>query len=165
MDTHDAELDSRLAALAERAPGGSSPPLATRPHIRRGPLGVSLTLALALTLGAVATAGAAAVVVGQLARPAPGIENEGQPLHGANLECMTPPQASAYLAAHGYTNVVWQVEAGDGSKAGRAPVLQSTAPAHGFVVPGSMIDGRLHMVVDQRAGATGVGACAGMAMP
>jgi hypothetical protein len=33
------------------------------------------------------------------------------------------------------------------------------------VIPGSIIDGRLYMVVDQRAGASGVGACNGMAMP
>jgi hypothetical protein len=125
-----------------------------------------MTLAVALALGAVATATAGVVVVAQLVTGAPGIENPGQPLHGANLECMTPPDAAAYLAAHGYTDVVWQVEAGDGTKAGGTSVQQATPPAHGFVIPGSVLgDGRLHMVVDQRVGATGVGACNGMPMP
>jgi hypothetical protein len=165
MDTFDRDLDGRLASLAERAPAGASPSLARGRRGHRGPVGLSLTLAVALALGAVATAGAAAIVVGQLAQGTPGVENPGQPLYGANLECMTPTQASAYLAAHGFTQVVWQVESGDGSKTGGSSVQQSTAPAHGFVIPGSVINGTLYMVVDQRAGASGAGSCNGMAMP
>jgi hypothetical protein len=165
MDTFDRELDGRLASLAERAPAGAAPSITGRSHRRRGRVGVSLTLAVALALGAVATATAGAVVVSQFVRGTPGVENDGQPLHGANLECMTPPEASAYLAAHGFTSVVWQVESGGNSKLSNTSVQQATAPAHGFVIPGSIIDGRLYMVVDQRVGATGVGACNGMPMP
>lgn len=165
MDAFDNELDQRLVSLAERAPGGESPSLARTRRGHRGPVGLSLTLAVALALGSVATAGAAAVVIGQLARATPGIENAGQPLHGANLECMTPPEAAAYLAAHGFTAVVWQVESGDGSKTGSSSVQQAAPPEHGFVVPGSIVDGQLLMVVDQRVGASGVGACHGMPMP
>jgi hypothetical protein len=165
MDTFDTELDGRLASLAERAPAGSAPLLGARRRGHRGPLGLSLTLAVALALGAVATATAGAVVVSQLVRGTPGVENDGQPLHGANLECMTPPQAGAYLAARGFTTVVWQVESGDNAKLNNTSVQQATPPTHGFVIPGSIIDGRLYMVVDQRAGASGVGACNGMAMP
>jgi hypothetical protein len=165
MDKFDSELDGRLASLAERAPAAPAPPIVAhrRGHGRR--LGVSMTLAFALALGGVATAAAGVVVIGQLARSVEGIENPGQPLHGANLECMTPPEAAAFLAAHGYSDVVWQVEAGDGTKTGGTSVQQATPPAHGFVVPGAVVDGRLHMVVDQRAGAQGVGVCNGMPMP
>lgn len=42
---------------------------------------------------------------------------------------------------------------------------QASAPEHGFVIPGSIIDGTLYMVVDQREGATGVGECFRMKMP
>jgi hypothetical protein len=162
-DTFDTELDGRLAALEDRAPAGAMPSLPARRRGHRGPLGLSVTLAAVLTLGAVVTATAGAVVVMQVVGQAPGVENEGQPLHGANLECMTPPDAAAYLAARGYTGVVWQVEGGDGTKGGGTSVQQSSPPTHGFVVPGSLLnDGRLHMVIDQRVGAQGVGACFGM---
>jgi hypothetical protein len=103
--------------------------------------------------------------VNGLLRAAPGVENPGQPLAGANLECMTPPGAAAYLSARGYTNVVWQVESGDSSGKAGGSVQQRTAPAHGYVVPGSIVDGTLLMVVDQRDGATGTGACPNLPMP
>ena len=128
--------------------------------------------------GLIAARAGAVVAVSQLTRGYPGIENPGQPLYGARMECMTPPQAAAFLAAHGYTDVVWQVESGemvrvsDGGAEGNAPkgpntsVQQSTAPEHGYVIPGSVLDdGRLHMVVDRRVGASGVGECFGMPMP
>lgn len=165
MQTADAEIDGRLAALVDRAPIGEAPSLSRARRGRRERLGVSITLAAALALGAMGTAAAGAIVVSGLVRGTPGIENEGQPLHGANLECMTPPQAAAYLAAHGFTSVVWQVESGDGAKLANTSVQQSTPPAHGFVIPGSIVDGQLLMVVDQRSAATGVGACYGMPMP
>lgn len=126
-----------------------------------------MTAAPVLVLAMVATAAAGAVVVGNLTGQAEGIENPGQPLAGARMECMTPPQAAAFLAAHGYTDVVWQVETGDVStKVGAGSVQQAAPPDHGYVIPGAIVgDGRLHMVVDQRRGATGVGACVGMPMP
>ncbi|MFN8630791.1 MAG: hypothetical protein U0838_10865 [Chloroflexota bacterium] len=57
------------------------------------------------------------------------------------------------------------MESGDGAKLANTSVQQSTPPAHGFVIPGSIVDGQLLMVVDQRSAATGVGACYGMPMP
>ena len=51
------------------------------------------------------------------------------------MECMSPPDAEAFLAAHGFTNVIWQIEGGDpASKTGDGHVAttshqQRTAPA------------------------------------
>lgn len=159
----DLDLKNRLAAIEGRAPAFEPPGLAPR---RRRPLAVSLAAASLLVLSLAATAVAGVAIVSGMAHGAPGIENPGQPLAGANLECMTPPQASAYLAAHGYTNVVWQVESGGTGKTEGTTTLVSTPPAHGYVVPGAIADdGLLHMIVDQRTGATAVGACSGMPMP
>ena len=169
MTDTDDDLDMRLVALAARAPGRDDPP-SLSPGRRRGRFAAPLALAAILVLGVVATA-AGAVVVQTMAEGRPGIENPGQPLAGANMECMTPPQAAAFLAAHGYRDVVWQVETGQvtdgaGGKGPSSTSEQATAPEHGYVIPASVAgDGKLHMVVDQRAGATGVGACFGMPMP
>jgi hypothetical protein len=163
-DTDD--LEARLTALAARAPGGDDPPALT--GARRGRIAIPIALAPILVLAIVATTAAGVVVVGGLAAgQAEGIENPGQPLAGARMECMTPPQAAAFLAAHGYTDVVWQVETGDAStKVGAASVQQAAPPEHGYVIPGAILgDGKLHMVIDQRRGASGVGACFGMPMP
>jgi hypothetical protein len=73
---------------------------------------------------------------------------------------MSPPDAAAYLADHGFTNTVWQVE-----RDGAASDHVSTPPEHGYVIPGSIIDGVLIMIVDQRASATGTGDCFGDLMP
>ncbi len=165
MNDSDHDLDLRLAALAARAPALGDPPALER-RGRRGRIAVSLALAPALTLALVATVTAGAVVVANMARGYPGIQNPGQPLEGARMECMSPPQAAAFLAAHGYTDVVWQVESGVGSQKVTTTVTQAIPPEHGYVVPGSVLDdGRLHMVVDQRTDATGVGACYGAPMP
>ena len=163
------DIDTRLAALETRLPVGAAPPelLGTAGTRRRRALALVAGPLLVLAIGATAFAGA--TVSGLLVGEAPGIENPGQPLHGADLECMTPPQAAAYLAAHGYTDVVWQIETATkdptGATTPRAPVLVDAPPAHGYVIPGSMIQGQLHMIIDQRPGATGVGACFGMPMP
>ncbi len=164
----DGDLAVRLSALEARAPGRDDPPaLPTAGRWRRW--GASMAAASFLVLVLAGTVGAGVLVVaGQQAHSAPGIENPGQPLYGADLECMTPPQAAAFLAAHGYADVVWQVESGDPGlgKAGLTSVQQASPPQHGFVVPAAVLDdGRLHMVVDQRVGAEGVGTCHGMAMP
>jgi hypothetical protein len=119
----------------------------------------------------VATTAAGAVVVSNLVKGHPGIQDEGQPLAGAHMECMTPPEAAAFLAAHGFTDVDWQVEAGDpvqkaDGQYANTSVHQATPPAHGFVGPGSLLDdGSVIMIVDQRVGATGVGDCYGQPMP
>jgi hypothetical protein len=118
-----------------------------------------------LLLAFAGTAVAGAVVGGLTADSAPGVENPGQPLAGAKLECMSPPEAGRYLARHGFEDVVWQVESGGAGKVGSSR-QQSRPPEHGFVIPGSVLgDGKLYMIVDQHADATGVGACHGMRMP
>jgi hypothetical protein len=166
FDPTGADLAARLSALEARAPGRDYPPAlrtARRPRWVVGTAAAGL-----LVLAAAGTVGAGIVITGQQAQAVPGIENPGQPLYGANLECMSPPQAAAFLSAHGYRAVVWQVESGDPSlgKTGVSSVQESTPPEHGFVVPAAVLgDGKLHIVIDQRVGATGVGACHGMTMP
>ena len=165
----DLELDDRLTALVARTPGRDDPPpLPARG--RRGRWALPLALASVLAAAVVATA-AGAVVVRNLVAEHEGIENPGQPLAGATMECMTPPEAAAYLAAHGFDKVIWQVESGtmiapDGGKGTSRTQSGPTPPEHGYVVPGSLHeDGTVYMIADQREGATGVGACFGAPMP
>jgi hypothetical protein len=169
MNHETLDLDARLAALEARAPGVSATPaLAGRTRRRRFAVSMAMAPALVLVIAATAAAG---VVVTHLAEGNPNIQNPGQPLAGAGMECMTPPQAAAFLSQHGYTNVVWQVETGtmlnaDGSKGSSSSVEVASPPEHGYVIPGSVHDdGRLVMTVDQRAGFTGIGACFGEPMP
>jgi hypothetical protein len=158
---NDRELDLRIAALEARVP---TPPMPPRPQrLRLGRLAPVALASVLLMLAATATA--AAVVVSNLGVGHPGVENPGQPLAGANLECMTPPEAAAYLASHGFHDVVWQVETGSVASKTGSSIQTTTPPGHGYVVPGSIVDGQLLMVVDQRIGATGTGACAGEPMP
>jgi hypothetical protein len=157
------DLKDRLTAIEGRAPAFEPPPLAAR---RRRPLALSLAAATLLVLVVATTAVAGVAVVSGMVRGYPGIENPGQPLAGARMECMSPPQAVDYLAAHGFTDVVWQVESGGPGKADGTTTLVSTPPAHGYVVPGAILDdGKLHMIVDQRPGAQPAGVCSGMPMP
>ncbi len=168
MQDFDQDLSARLAALEGRAPASGGPPVLPGRHRRRFALPIALAPALALAVVATTAAG---VVVSQLAQSHPGIENPGQPLAGAEMECMTPPEAAAFLAGHGFTDVDWQVESGavigaDGGKGTSSTTHQSIAPTHGYVIPGALLDdGQVIMVVDQRVGATGVGACVGIPMP
>jgi hypothetical protein len=170
MNHDDLDLAARLAALEARAPASTEPP-ALPIRRRRGRLAVSMAMAPALILALVATTAAGAVVITRMAEGYPGIQNPGQPLAGAAMECMTPPEAAAFLAANGFPHVDWQVESGsvltaDGGKGSSSTVHVSTPPAHGFVIPGSLLpDGTVIMVVDQRVGATGVGDCFGHPMP
>jgi hypothetical protein len=159
------DLDTRLAALAARAPGGGDPPALPRPR-RGGRLAAPLALAPLLVLALVASAAAGGAVVATLVQSYEGVQNPGQPLEGAHLECLAPPRAAAYLAERGFTDVVWQVESGvAGEKSGRS-VQQATPPEHGYVIPGAILsDGKLYMIVDQRVGATGGGACPDLPMP
>jgi hypothetical protein len=162
---NDIELDLRLRALVERAPAVGRPPSVAR---RRRPMvALPAAVAVVLVLGVAATASGAASVLRQAVMGYEGVENPGQPLHGAGLECMSPPAAAAYLAEHGFINVVWQVESGDPSVKGETTTIaQSAAPEHGYVIPAAILDdGKLHVVVDQRVGAVGAGNCGAMAMP
>ena len=160
------DIDARLVALETRLPVEAAPPRiesATGGHRRRRAIALVAAPIMVLALGATAVAGP--TVYGLLVRGAPGIENEGQPLYGANMECMSPPQAAAFLAARGYTDVVWQIEVTDKGPGAANPEQVAWPPAHGYVIPGAVFDGQLHMIVDQRPGATGVGACFRMPMP
>jgi hypothetical protein len=159
MPTDD--LAQRLTALEDRVPvRGDLPSISVRRH-GQGHARVAVLVAVALLLP---VAVASADRISSLVRGYPGVENKGQPLYGADLECMSPPAAATYLARHGFDDVIWQVESGTG-KTGHS-VQRRSAPAHGFVVPGSVMpDGSLIMVVDQRTGATGTGACPDMRMP
>ena len=64
------------------------------------------------------------------------------------MECMSPPEAAAFLADHGFADVDWQVETGttvapDGGKGSSTHrPRQSTPPAHGYVIPGSLLPRR-----------------------
>ncbi len=169
---HDDDLDlsSRLAALEASAPAMATPPaLPTRR--RRARFAIPMAMAPVLVLAIVATTAASAFVVANLAQEHEGIQNPGQPLAGAHMECMSPPEANAFLAAHGFGKVDWQVETGtavapDGGKGSSSTVHQLTPPAHGYVIPGSLLeDGTVIMVADQRTGATGVGDCYMTPMP
>lgn len=159
------DIDARLATLEARVPVSVAPPDPEATSSRRHRRVVALVAAPVLVVALAATAAAGPTIYGLLVRGAPGIENPGQPLYGANMECMTPPQAAAFLAAHGYTDVVWQIEVTDKGPGSADPQLAASPPEHGFVIPGAVIDGQLHMVIDQRPGAHGVGACYGMPMP
>jgi len=159
------DLDARLSALEARAPSPGRPPAMSASHGRRPSRRLSPLLAAgALTLAVGATAVAGGVLLRNEARGHEGIQNPGQPLHGASMECMSPPEAERFLAHKGYRDVVWQVESG--TPRGGRTVSQSKAPQHGFVIPGAVLDdGKLHMVVEQREDATAVGDCYGMKMP
>ena len=159
----DLDLKDRLTAIEGRAPAFEPPPIGVG---RRRRLALSLGSAMLLVLVLTAVAVAGAIVVRTDVRGYPGVENQGQPLAGAHLECMSPPQAAAYLATHGFTNVVWQVESGGIGDAHGTTTFVTTPPAHGYVVPGGIADdGLLHMVIDQRAEAHVVGVCGWMTMP
>ena len=155
----DSELKARLSELEARVPVTAAPAPGRRR--RMTPLlGGSLAAAVVLLVAATATIGAA-VVTRTDVRGYPGVENPGQPLAGAKLECMTPPQAQAYLTAHGFTNVVWQIE-----RDGSASALASNPPARGYVIAGAIDDeGVLIMLVDQRASAQPFLSCSGSPTP
>lgn len=166
----DDDLSTRLAALESRAPASATPP-ALPSRRRRGRFAISMAIAPVLVLAIVATTAASAFVVANLTEEHEGIQNPGQPLAGAHMECMSPPEAHAFLGAHGFARVDWQVETGtavapDGGKGSSSTVHQVTPPAHGYVIPGSLLDdGTVIMVADQRTGAAGVGDCFGQPMP
>jgi hypothetical protein len=156
----DQQLDVRLGCLEARIPGAFAPNV----EPKRRPVrlaGRSAVAASLLLLATVATTAAIAVVVSGGVRGWEGIENQGQPLYGANLECMTPKQAEAYLVSHGYRDIVWQIKSDDPSQ----PLQVSTAPDHGYVIPAGVIDGVMYVGIDQRASGHAVGACYGMPMP
>ena len=159
------DIDSRLAVLEASAPVDAGPPTLVPAGRRRLTL-APVPLAGLLVLAMVGSAAAGGAIVAGLVNAYEGVQNRGQPLEGAKMECMSPPEAAAFLAGRGFTDVVWQVESGTaGTKTGRS-VQQAAPPDHGYVVPGAILsDGRLYMIVDQRSGATGGGACPDLPMP
>jgi hypothetical protein len=170
MNHDDLDLSSRLLALEAGVPANPTPPVLPSRR-RRGRFAVPIAMAPVLVLAIVATTAAGAVVVSGLVKGYPGIQNPGQPMAGIHMECMTPPDAAAALAAHGFTTVVWQIEGGDPNHKVHGQDATTTKqttvpPEHGYVIPGSVLaDGSVIMVVDQRVGATGVGDCYGHPMP
>ena len=61
-----------------------------------------------------------------------------------HMECMSPPEAARFLAAHGFGTVDWQLESGttvtpDGGKGSSTTAHQTTPPEHGYVIPGSLL--------------------------
>ena len=116
-----------------------------------------MAMAPVFVLAVVATAAAGAFVARQLAAEGyPGIENPGQPLAGASMECMTPPEAAAFLAAHGYADGRLAGRDRDGPGARRRQGLELERPRDDATGPrlrhpGSLLpDGTVIMVVDQR---------------
>ena len=159
------DIDSRLAALEAQVPVDAGPPSLSREG-RRGRLLAPVALAALLVLAMVASAAAGGALVATLVQSAPGVQNPGQPLESAKLECMTPPEAAAFLADHGFVDVVWQVESGVAGEKSGTSVQQASPPEHGYVIPGAILsDGLLYMIVDQREGAVGGGACPDLPMP
>ncbi len=218
------DLDTRIAALERRVPVDPAPPelASARRRARRRALALMAAPVLILAIAATAVAGANLVgtyVIGPTGPVDPA-------LAGAGLECMTPPEAAAWLASHGYVTVVWDtvdvtasgeaapvdamvapplpsgapeqvtvVTAGDGSVIGTGPdgggrtavtgdavgqapgdppgiaitlpatgaahgmLGATTPPAEGVVIVGNVIDGTLHMLVDETDGATRPATC------
>jgi hypothetical protein len=98
--THD-DLDTRLAA-AERHVAVEAAPPALPARGRRGRRSLPLVAAPILVLAF------AAVVVAGTGLQAIFLKGSvDTSLADAGLECMTPPQAAAWLADHGYKQVVW----------------------------------------------------------
>jgi hypothetical protein len=163
MNETDTDLRDRLVAMESRL-GTAEPPALPARRIRR--LALSIVGGSLLVLALVATAAAGVIVIGGPVRGFPGVENPGQPLAGAQMECMTPPQAAAFIAAHGITKVQWQVEQDDPSadvpgRPGSKTLFQGTAPETGIVVAGAIVDGTLLMLVDQRGFAARPPHCVG----
>jgi hypothetical protein len=163
MNETDTDLRDRLVAMESRL-GTAEPPALPVRRIRR--VALSIVGGSLLVLALVATAAAGVIVIGGPVRGFPGVENPGQPLAGAQMECMTPPQAAAFIAVHGITKVQWQVEQDDPSadvpgRPGSKTLFQGTAPETGIVVAGAIVDGTLLMLVDQRGFAARPPHCVG----
>ena len=123
-------------------------------------------------LAIVATTAAGAAVIGRLAegypghpepRPAAGRRDDG--VHDARRR---PPRSwppwlqRRRLAGRDRDRSRRPTAA----RARARPSTSADPPAHGYVIPGSLLpDGQVIMVVDQRVGATGVGDCFGDPMP
>lgn len=167
MKSPDDEVDLglRLTRIVDQLPIVGEPP-AYLGHRHRRIAGLSATSALVVLLASAVGVAAISTVVGTLVIGHPGIENPGEALPNARLECMSPPEAAQYLTAHGFGSVVWEVQSGDLAQNTDVSTIQTTPPVHGYVVSGAVLeDGGLHMIVDQRVGATGSGKCAQMSMP
>lgn len=79
------DIDARLAAMEARTPGGGDPPALPIAR-RRGRMLLPSGLAASLLLAVAATAAAGGAIVATMAQTAPGVQNPGQPLAGANHE-------------------------------------------------------------------------------
>jgi hypothetical protein len=115
MMTHD-DIDTRLAAIEGRVPVEAGPPEvapAAARRRRRSTLALVAAPILVLAVGATALAGAEVIrIVTTTGSSALDVDDA---IATAGLECMTPPEAAAWLAAHGYDDVVWDTSAGHGT--------------------------------------------------
>ncbi len=153
MEELDPTVVRRIAAF-EASGQWATPPEVPQTRGRRvWPIVLGPALAFAIVGSAVG-----AVLVTDLVLPHASVEDPGQPLAGAQLECMSPLEARHFLEGRGFADVVWQVERDTGQTVDSGSTLSDV----GYVIPGSILsDGRLHMIVDARTGATPVGACSG----
>jgi hypothetical protein len=218
------DLDTRIAALERRVPVDAAPPDIAPARRRTRRRALALTAAPVLVPAIAATAVAGVNLVGTYVIGPTGPVDPA--LAGAGLECMTPPEAAAWLASHGYDAVVWDtvdvtaggetipldaqvapplpsgapeqvtvVAIGDGGIIGTVPdgagtitvtgdavgqapeespgiaitlpatgaahgmLGATTPPAEGVVIVGNVIDGTLHMLVDETDGATRPATC------
>jgi hypothetical protein len=147
--THD-DLDTRLAA-AERHVAVEAAPPALPARGRRGRRSLPLVAAPILVLAF------AAVVVAGTGLQAIFLKGSvDTSLADAGLECMTPPQAAAWLADHGYKQVVWDSVTAPGGVRVVGKADASGAPAS---------EGRPIAVPNDHSGVLGPTATDGSAVP
>lgn len=117
------DLDTRLAAMEQHVPVEAAPPaLPARRRRGRGSLPLVAAPVLVLAFAAVVVAGTGLQAI-FLQGPA------DETIASAGLDCMTPPQAAAWLAEHGYQQVVWDSVVAPGGVAVVGEADGSGAPA------------------------------------
>lgn len=145
MDTFDLELARRLARLAEAVPVEAVP----EPHRGHVP-GRRLSGVLAGVTAAILIAGATVggLVLFGVPTGHPGLFGPGRPLYCSGIERMTPPEAAAWLAAHGYV-VTWQIEDVDAPSSRQSTV----PPMSGYIIDGVLKGNQMTLVVEVGQGA------------
>jgi hypothetical protein len=144
VDPFDGQLRARLERLALAIP--VDPPgrretarARWRPRSWRASLGAGVLL-LVVSLGAAATL----IQIGHPASSSSAFA-AGGPLHCSRLDQMTPPDAAAWLTAHGL-RARWQVE----DRAESSFAIVDSAPDRGVIVEAlALSDGSLVILVDR----------------
>lgn len=149
MDDH--AFDNRLRALEVGVPVTSGPPPVGRaPKFSRG-----RTILVAAAAVVVLAGGTAASGVFE-AKSTPGAFNRGQPLHCSGIAKMAPREAEAWLDAHGYDDVTWQVEDRTPGvpKGQQRSEKRDTAPSSGKIAAATFVNRtQLIVVVETGSGA------------